>query len=332
MTQLTSTPPSHPTLRWTRDGTLGFEWTPHENAEKLILSPSIKSRLERITDHFKQGRETYHSVRLSWRRGLFFYGPSGAGKTAASRAIARMLGWTHITNPAHEILDSHLLEHALVDAISTSKRVIVLEDVDRIIRAMEPEVFFTLLDHAMERAEGTFWIATSRHPEDSPKIQLIRPGRFDESVRFELPQAALRKEILMNDFVVPFYPTIAQTETGDEEKVLAEWVEATDGLSFSHFEEMRQVAAHLKIEGREAEFWETARSYIQDQMIAGDRLGGHSDTTDQVNERVRQVDPRILGAALDITDVFRALMEKTIGDAAEKAREDRNEGKSSSGL
>lgn len=308
-------------LRWTRDGILGFAWTPHESVEKLALSPALKDRLERTAATFKEGRDAYHAVKLSWRRGIFFFGPSGAGKTSASRALARALGWEHLTIPAHEILDSHLFERALFDVIAKDKRVIVLEDVDQIVKRMEPEVFFTLLDHAMERADGTFWIATSRHPEDSPKTQLVRPGRFDESIRTEWPAATLRKELLMNDFVVPFFSTLSE----DEEKLLAELVEMTSGLSYAHFEEMRQIAARLKIENREAEFWETVRGYIQDQLIAGDRWGGLSDSTHDLSERVRHVDSRVLQAALDMSDVFRGLIEKVIGDAAEKSRQTQNE-------
>jgi SpoVK/Ycf46/Vps4 family AAA+-type ATPase len=303
-------------LRWTRDQILSFSWTPHESVENLVIAPALRERLERLTSTFREGRDTYHGVKLSWRRGVFLFGRSGSGKSAAGRAIARALNWEHFTIPAHEILDSHLLEHALADAISRPERVIVLEDIDQIISRMEPEVFFTLLDHAMARADGTFWIATSRHPEKAPKTQLLRPGRFDESIRLEPPSAPLRNQMLMNDFIVPFFPTVAE----DEEKLLADLVEQTDGLSFSHFEEMRQIAALMKIDRRESEFWDTLRSYIQDQIIAGDRWGGLSDATTDLGERVRQIDSRVLTAALDMTDVFRALMEKTIGDAAENAK------------
>jgi SpoVK/Ycf46/Vps4 family AAA+-type ATPase len=289
--------------RWTRDGILGFSWTPHETVEKLAIPPSLKDRLVLTARTFGEGREAYHSVKLAWRRGMFFYGPTGTGKTAASRALAQALNWDHLTVPAHEILDSHLFERALAEAIAGSGRVIVLEDVDQIVRRMEPD--------------GTFWVATSRHPEDTPKTQLLRPGRFDESIRMDLPAPQLRKEILMNDFVVPFFPTLSE----DEEKLLAELVEQTDGLSYSHFEEMRQIAARLKLEKREGEFWQIVRGYIQDQIIAGDRWGGLSDQTTELNERVRHVDSRVLQAALDMSDVFRTLMEKVIGDAAEKTRQ-----------
>lgn len=310
-------------LRWTRDGVLGFAWSPHENTEKLALAPVLRERIALLVSNFQDGREAYHSAKLSWRRGLLLFGPPGAGKTAASRTLARSLAWEHFTIPAHEILDSHLLERALSEAITASKRVIVLEDVDQIVSRMEPEVFFTLLDHAMERAEGSFWVATTRHPENSPKTQLIRPGRFDESLRLDLPNAALRREILRDDLVVPFFATLPGG--GDEEAHLADLVSRTDGLSFSHFEELRCLAARLKIEKRDAEVWSSVRDYIEDQIIAGDRSGGLSDSTTQLRDRIEQVDARVLQAALDMTDVFRGLMEKVIGDAAEKARDRRGE-------
>jgi SpoVK/Ycf46/Vps4 family AAA+-type ATPase len=188
---------------------------------------------------------------------------------------------------------------------------VVLEDVDRMISRMETQEFFELLDHAMERVDGIFWIATTSRPEASPKTQLVRPGRFDESLRMDLPGTGLRQEILMNEFVVPFFPTLSD----DEEKLLLELVEVTQGLSYAHFAEMRQIAARLKLDGRENELWAELRAYIQDQVIASDRSGGLSDATVHLRVRAEEVDSRLLTAALDMTDVLRALMDKTVADA-----------------
>jgi SpoVK/Ycf46/Vps4 family AAA+-type ATPase len=318
----------HTLLRWTRNGTLSFPWSDHETLERLALSTPVRERIERAASSFRDGRDHYQALQLTWRRGWFLYGASGTGKTAASRALARALGWNHLTLPAHEILDANTLEHALAFAVATPKQVITLEDVDLMVKRMEPEVFFSLLDHAMARGEGQFWIATSRHPESAPKTQLVRPGRFDESVRMELPGSGLRGELLMKDLLAPFH---APSESDPEERsrLLSELVESSQGLSFAHFEELRQIAARLKVESRDSEIWEQIRSHIQDQIIAGDRWGGASDATAEVEERVRLADPRVLQAALDMTDVFRALIEKTIGDAAERARHDQNEGRGS---
>ena len=299
--------------RWTRNKILSFEWSPFETLEKLIASPPLKDHLMQRLHAFLIEKEHLHRLRLPWRYGMFFFGPTGTGKTAASRAIAQHLSWTHYTIPDHEILDAHLFENALHDAISEKERVIILENVDQILSRMEPEVFFTLLDHAIERAEGTLWIATTRHAESVPKTQLIRPGRFDESIRFENPSKELRIQMLIQVFDWEKVP--------QEEHSLSQWVELTQGLSFSHFEEMRQIVAraHAKKLEPEAILLEM-KSYVEDQMIAGDRLGGLSDQTELLMDRVQQVDPRVLTAALNMTDVFKALIEKTIGDAAERAK------------
>ncbi len=306
--------------RWTRDGILNFSWSPFETFDKLVFSPHVKEKLTRKVEIFLSGREEFHSLRLPWRYGLFFFGPSGCGKTACGRAIARALDWYHFTIPAHEILDSHFFEKALAEAVSEPHRVIVLEDVDRMVRSMEPEVFFTLLDHALERADGTFWIANTRHPEDAPKIQLLRPGRFDEAVRLEPPHSELRLELL-TELLLPQKP-----QEGDDlsllgEGALKEWTEQTSGLTFSHFEELRQIVARMKLEKLgNPEISAGVRAYIEDQMIAGDRWGGVSDTVLELNQRVKQIDSRLLMAALDMTDVFRRLIEKVIGDAAEQSK------------
>ncbi|MEO5969432.1 MAG: AAA family ATPase, partial [Bdellovibrionia bacterium] len=157
--------------RWTREGVIKFPWGKFETLEKLVLATSLLEKLNIRTELFIKNREEFHKLQLPWRYGFFFFGPSGSGKTSAGKAIALALKWEHFTIPAHEILDAHFLERALADAVDTSERVIVLEDVDLMIRTMEPHVFFTLLDQAMERSEGFFWIANSRHAEETPKTQ-----------------------------------------------------------------------------------------------------------------------------------------------------------------
>jgi SpoVK/Ycf46/Vps4 family AAA+-type ATPase len=299
--------------RWTRDGILNFSLSPFESFDKLVLTSHLKIKLEERLKLFLQGQESFHELNLPWRHGIFLYGTSGSGKTAAGRAVAHRLGWYHLAIPAHEILDSHLFERALSDAVSQSQRVIVLEDVDLMVRTMEPETFFTLLDHAMERAEGTFWIANSKHPENVPKTQLLRPGRFDESIRLDLPSAELRSELVWQLL------TLGGVEI--DENRIREWVDQSSNLTFAHFEELRQITARMKLEKKDpSDYWPAFQNYIEDQMIAGDRWGGLSDQTEQLQERVQQIDPRILMAALDMTDVFRQLMEKVIGDAAEEAK------------
>src|SRR5689334_6239351 len=118
-------------LRWTRAGILNYSWNLFESFEKLILSPQLRERLAQKIALFSSGKEHYADCRLAWRYGIFLFGPAGSGKTAASRGMARQMDWEHFTIPAHEILDSHLLERALFEAVAGSHRVIVMEDVDQ---------------------------------------------------------------------------------------------------------------------------------------------------------------------------------------------------------
>jgi SpoVK/Ycf46/Vps4 family AAA+-type ATPase len=310
--------------RWTRDGLIKFPRGKFENPEKLIFNPNTVEKITNRLQLFKKNQQEFHRLRLPWRYGFFFFGPSGSGKTAAGKAIALALDWEHFTIPAHEILDAHFLEKALAVAVSSTERVIVLEDVDLMIRVMEPHVFFKLLDHAMERSEGCFWIASSRHPEEAPKTQLLRPGRFDEAIRLEFPNATLRSKLLAELLSTG-------TETLDD-SILNEWVENSQGLSYSHFEELRSIQASMFLDTKEpAEILASLKSYVEDQMIAGDRFGGLSDSTEDLNERVSHIDPRVLMAALDMSDVFRRLIEKVITDAAVQASAKNNSIESEAG-
>jgi SpoVK/Ycf46/Vps4 family AAA+-type ATPase len=300
---------NHQMIRWTREGELSFPWGRFETLDTLVLSEGLLEQLKNITQPLLSAREQFLKFELPWRCGVFLFGPPGSGKTAAGKAIALSLNWQHFTIPSHEIMDSHFLERALADAVKTPERVIVLEDVDVMIRKMEPQVFFELLDHAMSKSEGFFWIASSRHPEETPKTQLLRPGRFEEAIRLEIPQAELRAQILKQ--------LLTEIEEFSEENPLSVWIENTSGLSFAHFEELRQIKLRMLVQGRDKiEISLALSGYVNDQLIAGDRWGGLSDSTQDLKQRASEVDPRMLLAALDMNDVFRRLIEKVISDAA----------------
>ncbi len=309
-------------LRWSTRGWLSFSPAPFETPESLIYPDSTREKLKTLAEQFRDGRESFEALKLPWRRGILFAGGPGQGKSAATRAIASYLGSTtlHITLPAHEVLNAGGWDWACAQilqkieerqALDPSVRaVVVLDQFDEFTRRMEPQDFFQILDHAWARSQGTLWIATTRHPDLVPKTQAIRPGRFEQMFRFDGPNLETREKLLRN---LPLGVS--------DEYTFRELLDLTESLHFAHFEEMRQICAHLLLEQREMELISAMRVYLQDQLLTSDRSGGYSDVTLNLMQRVHEVDPRVLKSALGLTDIFTALMEKTLADAFEKANE-----------
>lgn len=308
---------------WTREGWVTYPWADHETVDRLAYTPQVRREVDRVKALFLKGPAVFKDLRIPWSFGTCFYGPSGTGKSAASRAIAKALGWAHCTIPSHEILDSHFLERALAEAVSGQKRVIVLENVDQIIRRMEPEEFFGLLDFSLERSEGIVWIATSRHPELLPKTHLIRPGRLERLVRFDPPDEATRRALWL-ELLVPHFSSVDSDTGADaaglDEPALQGLVERSEGLTQGHFEELRRVSARLRLEDRQMELLTEAESYMGEQVLVPDRMGGVSDSTLELRDRVDQVDSRTLLAAMDMADVLKRVMKKVIADAFEDSQ------------
>lgn len=302
--------------RWTRSGLISSMWNPFETETRLILDPGIREKIHRISAVFLQSQEDFHRLKLVWRRGLFVFGGAGSGKSALARGIAQQLGWTQISIPGHEILNAHTLESALADSTRGRPAVIALEDVDEMLRRIDPYAFFQILDHWMLHSDGVFWVATTRHPELVPKAQLVRPGRFDEAIKLIEPTHEIRLKLL--EEVLPMEM---------DRNFVLECAQLTEALSYSHLEELRHLVVRLRVEGADsAGIAAAVTDYIDTQQIARDRWGGLSDQTAEVEERVKHVDPRILLSALDMTDVFKRLMEKTISDAWAQAQEERAQG------
>ncbi len=292
-------------LRWTRTGFIENEWLAFEDFDSLVMASSLRERLSSTIDHFQKSESRYHELKLAWHQGFFFFGMSGCGKSAASRAAALKMSWNHVTVPSHEILNAHLLERALNEASRVPYHVIVLEDIDLILKRMDQADFFDIFDQAVERADGILWIATTRSPEAAPKTQLCRPGRFDLSFRFDAPSASLQQELL-------------KTLIGEARP---DWAERMGNLNYAHFQELKILTARLKSQdpSQPQSIEDEVSAYIDEQMISFDRLGGQSSERMMIETRALSVDARVLTAALDVCDVFNRLIEKTVGDATEAA-------------
>lgn len=301
-------------VQWTRAGFVGGTWGPHESFEALVFAPVLRARLQKLALGFLSAQEICSKARVCWRRGALVWGPPGSGKTAVTRAIALLTGWRHVTITAAEMLDAHHLVRALHES-AAAQTVAVIENLDELLRKIDPGFFFDAFDAVSNRVDGVFWAATTRHPEDLPKNQLVRPGRFDDSLRVSWPNAE-EKRAYYEAYVGPFLSGLGEDSEALKQELLS-LLESNENLSFAHLQELRTLMVRVLMDGDSARLGGELQSFCREQVISANRWGGKRAVIDELEERVRLVDPRHLLSALQVTDAFKRIVELTVGTAAE---------------
>jgi mitochondrial chaperone BCS1 len=167
-------------------------------------------------------RRWYSDHGIPYRRGYLFYGPPGTGKTSFGFAIAGLLRLNiYIVSLKSPMMNDETLE--VIFATLPSRCVVLLEDIDiaglthsRLARekirhdsndesltgqqvlhinispntaGVSLPALLNVMDGAASR-EGRMIIMTTNHVEKLDKA-LIRPGRIDKTVKFDLADASM---------------------------------------------------------------------------------------------------------------------------------------------
>lgn len=126
--------------------------------------------------------------------GALLIGPPGTGKTAATKAIAKEVGWAFLTTTGADMVrDPKALEKIFAKAKELRPTIIFIDEADELLRSREysnntesTNKLLTLMDGVNDRVTDVLWVAATNHP-DQIDSALLRGGRFTEKVVFYRP-------------------------------------------------------------------------------------------------------------------------------------------------
>lgn len=206
---------------------IGFEGM-RIQSDSIYRLPDMATQavLEEV-DRFWRNEERYRRHNLLYKRGILLWGKPGSGKTVTVKLLIEDL----IDRDGVVIIGSNIA--LTLAAIKNLRRIepdrnliLVLEDLDEIIRYNGEAIVLSLLDgeHNTDRVLN---LATTNYPEVLGARIVNRPSRFDRRIYVDMPSAAARHAYL-----------VKATHNGLSEDTLERWVADTKDLSIAHLREL----------------------------------------------------------------------------------------------
>jgi predicted AAA+ superfamily ATPase len=192
--------------------------------ETIAMEDDLKNKVKSDLESFLKAKQFYHRLGRVWKRSYLLYGPPGTGKSSFVAAMANFLSYDVYEIDLSKVLNDSDLNFVLLQ--STSKSIIVVEDLDRFLTEKSAAVSFSGVLNFMDGilnsccAEERVMVFTM-NSKDHIDPALLRPGRIDVHIHFPLC-----------DFLA--FKTLANSYLGLKDHKL-----------FSHVEEIFQSGASL---------------------------------------------------------------------------------------
>jgi ATPase family associated with various cellular activities (AAA) len=183
-----------------RAAALQFHRRPTLTEDEVVLPSETLRAIRRQVVGVAEHRERLLRARQHLKRGLLLYGAPGVGKTHSVRYLMSQLEGVTIVQLTGDSLG--LIGTACSVARTLQPAMVVVEDVDLIAedRGMHPghhPLLFQLLnemDGLAEDVDVVFLLTTNRAELLEPALA-ARPGRVDQAVPLELPDADSRTRL-----------------------------------------------------------------------------------------------------------------------------------------
>lgn len=160
---------------------------------ELILDTPTREALTMVSSRLKDVARI-ESLGGTLPSGVLFHGPSGTGKTAAARAVAKEVGWAFLSVAGPDLMaDREKISKIYAEAKDIRPCLIFIDEADDVLRNRQysntPDLtnrMLVLMDGTDEKVKDVVFIAATNHP-DQIDPALLRAGRFTEKVEFTTP-------------------------------------------------------------------------------------------------------------------------------------------------
>ncbi|TKA79136.1 hypothetical protein B0A55_02414 [Friedmanniomyces simplex] len=186
---------------WQKSAEL-WESVQKSNWEDVILDEGMKKAIISDVENFFDSRETYERLKVSWKRGIIYYGPPGNGKTISIKAMMNSLYKRKIPVPTLYVktLASFAGPEYSINQIFTLARrtapcYLVFEDLDSIVDDRVRSYFLNAVD-GIQKNDGILMVGSTNHLDRLDPGIAKRPSRFDRKYLFPNPDAGEREKYM----------------------------------------------------------------------------------------------------------------------------------------
>ena len=194
---------------------------------------------------FFEKAEIYAKKNLPHKRGMIFTGEPGTGKTLTGKVIMNNCKSTFIWLTASDLEYGGTAAGMFKMARKLAPCVIFAEDVDDFVTSSHSVDSLKTEMDGMKSNDGIVTILCTNFPKNIPKALLDRPGRFDDVIKFELPDEKIRYEILDVH--------TKNIDIENKEEVLKSMASQTEGFSGAHLKELVTYSMLLAIDDNREE-------------------------------------------------------------------------------
>jgi MoxR-like ATPase len=225
---------------------VSFHRLPVVDRDDIVLPPGDLEAIEQHTIGVTRHADLLRATGRHLKRGLLLYGPPGTGKTLSVLYLCcQMPGRTTLLLSGPGV---GALGQAAAIARSLQPAMIVLEDVDLVAAermmpgfSTNPLLFQLLneMDGLAEDADVVFVLTTNRVDLLEPALA-ARPGRIDQAVEIQLPDAECRRRLL------DLYLRGVDHDTDELDAVVAQ----TEGVTAAFIKELVRRAVLVAADGQ----------------------------------------------------------------------------------